>query len=226
MKTGYNLRMSIAVCLLTCIFNMPLVFGAEPNKNTEDLKEPPVELLLEHAGKTEPIKVGAELNLERDGVKISFVIRENPYKRLTKENVSFLYPKDYVYRVDTSNEDFTIFYVCGRRTMVGLTRYKLKYPLDSILPSLEKGILHGRDAARREESKLEIQEGKLTGLKFSFLHRGEKLEQAYYAFNTMEHSYALMIQDVPEKDGKCSEETERMLRLLKDSFKFQEKKEK
>jgi|GEM_PF-7082643 len=186
--------------------------GAKAGLN---LKEPPMELLLDLEGKQVPVALDKPFTVKVNGADVTMKITAMPERTLNLGEATIKYPREYTYAVDDSTEGVLQWTLSGNDNVVIVSRFTEGAPAE-LLKTMEGELrtAYGRDKTKVVNSEVSIGGKKYASRKVTANISGQKLVQELVGLSAGKASFILIIQDTPDDNGGTSKDTQRMLNLL------------
>ncbi len=182
--------------------------------------EPPLQFLLQVAGKSVPVLLDRPFEVEIAGKKTKMTLTVKPYRVLDVGGVRFRYQRHYTFEVTPgdspqwtlSGNDNTI--ILGKiDEQVDLAKM-VDEVIESYSSSLKEAISNPSDVSIR------LHDRSIRGKRFILRLAGLTQRQEVFAFSHRGASYLLLFQDGMRDDGLPADECVRARKMLEKSFEF------
>lgn len=197
---------------------------ADSPKSSRSTNEPPLVLFLETGGKKIPVEIDRPFPVEavKDGTPA--VLRIAEHREFRFGGLTFRYPRDFTYEVETGDEGLLTWTLSGRDTTVIVNWF----PGETDHASVRRQVLkefqeavkgEGKEGhTKRSKATLEWSHGRLDGERLQFDTMGVDMEQSSFSFRGEEGAFVLLIQDSADDQGLPSTERRRLSGWFKESL--------
>lgn len=204
---------------LTAALVALLLFGLVEAGPTETVAPPQLlSLEIEGGGKTS-VEIDKPFTAMINGKLVKMKLTANPLRSLEIGGVSLRYPRSFTfeYELDAGVHTWSIE---GPATMLMLIAREDQTPA-AFLKEMEASLvdLYGAET-RVSDTEITIQRRVLKGRRLSIQIAGSLLRQDLYSFKTGARTYCMIVQDSLTADGKTSQGTREVLKLLSETLKI------
>jgi hypothetical protein len=201
--------------ILFCTCMSALVPGSRaPDAAAE---EPPLQLVLELAGKEIPLQLGQPLQVEIDGKPRSLRLRALDHRVFEYEGLSFHYPSYFNYEFDDEDPGTWIWTLEGPDALLMVQRFGPSPP-DRILAILERSISSNYKKCTLSDTQVTLNGRTLKGRSLNIQILDHQMRQDLFCFASGEYTYALLFQDVLTDSGETTTEMRFVMELLNQSL--------
>lgn len=185
-------------------------------------KEPARHYTLTVDGNKHPIAIGEKKKLRLGDKNVKMMLSVDPYREFDKHGVSFIFPENYVYSHDDSDDTVKIWSLDGADNIVMLQKYDLatspEVLLEAFLPEYKQQFQGLK--VKEKKKTFSTKRNKLRGHSLEIRMGDIGLIQDIYAFKNAGGLFILIVQDTRENPSKATTEYKAMLKLLRNSLKI------
>ena len=175
-------------------------------------------LEIEGGGKTS-VEIDKPFTAMINGKPVKMKLTANPHRSLEIGGVSLRYPRSFTFEHELDNGVHT-WSIEGPATILMLIAREDQTPA-AFLKAMEAGfVAQWGPTTRVSDTELTIQGRVLKGRRLAIQVAGTSLRQDLYAFKAGARTYFMMVQDSLTNDGKTTQGTREVLKLLSETLKI------
>lgn len=186
--------------------------------------EPPRQLVLTVDGKTVKARAGEKVRVGKGPDPIEMVVDLAPARHFDYAGLAFDYPEAYGYAVE-AGADLDVWTISGNDCTLMVFRYPQKPEPAEVLKEFHGDVAEQMGATGQPSKPvtLAMNGRKLEGLEVRASARAgevtQPIVQEMYAFQTLDATMILVVQDVPASDtGEHTEEYRKLRALLSETL--------
>lgn len=209
--------MRCAICFVAVF----VCFGIWAQENDPDV-EPPHEFYIEIGEKKVDVEAGKAFKLDVSKEQ-ELVLKQKPDRFFNRCGISFRFPQEYSY--DFNNNKPAIWSLKGKQSIVIIQFYKDEIP-EAIFPVFLKSLeVQYKNQAKTTDVTETLGSTLLSGKSIEpHLTLSAKIVQSVYPIKLGDNTAILLIQHTQKNNGTLKPESEALMKLLKETFKVEEKK--
>lgn len=205
---------------------LAIIFAAEPPKVD---REPPELFYLEVDGKRVPVELDKPIRMDALAGAKTATLRVQPYRQFPYAGVRFLYPREYSFKLERNEEEYTHWELDGDDFTINIWHVKVPNDADIFLDTIKKSITAEFRAkglrTRESPTKLKTKKKVLQGIRLSTSAVGQQIIQDVFTVRTENELVIILFQDLPDQENEPTKERVRVEKLLCDTIEWSEMKD-
>jgi hypothetical protein len=197
-----------------------LLLAALPSQAADprELVAPPEQYFLEVDGKKVPLELDRPLDTTPLKAAKTVTLRVEPLRVFTYAGLKLPYPREFTFTTQMETQEVSIWILGGTDSMIFVERFNGEANHQRVAADVTKQLLTTYKDAKTSPVSLVVKQKEYKGTRIESKHTTALIRQDLYSFPAGKDTVLLILQDVPQANGKSSAEFSRVEKILQDSL--------
>lgn len=183
----------------------------------DESREPPLGYVLEIGGERIPIEEGRAVRVEGTYTDPEVRLVADDFRTFPYGGISFRYPRTFLFEADLSNPEVKLWSIEGNSLTLMVYGFTAEVTAEDLIAGLAGEF--GTDEPRAEPARITLGGEALEGLRWRVEIANRRLVYDIFRLPVpAEGACFLVLLDLPDGDAERSDEAERVLPMIADSF--------
>lgn len=188
----------------------------------EETAEPTEEFVLEVDGASRTVQVDKPFDVRIGERTVSMRLKPITFRTFSLAGIRFHYPRSHSFQAEVTNADIQSWVLSGTLNTILVYRHAAGTSPEDFQKDMTESMLKesGDPKAGSSDVELAIQGRQVKGKRVDVKQGDTRLRSDIFCFEADKGVTALILQDVPDEQGRTSPETAQATKLLVESFEF------